>query len=134
LADGYDLQQTDIVHSSTAEESSRIDSRFAVQQEAIDEVEAMVTNTGNTVEQHEHLLNRLEDKLGEATTQLELKHKCVEGDLRALEETVDGLPIYNEKNRKRSYLALSRVSHSRQYFVHIDTDTSSSQIEELADK
>ncbi|KAM0291992.1 hypothetical protein ACHAO9_003555 [Fusarium lateritium] len=40
-------QQTDIVLSNTAEEASLTDSRFAVQQEAIDEVEAMVTNTGN---------------------------------------------------------------------------------------
>jgi hypothetical protein len=44
------------------------------------------------------------------------------------------MPAYNDKNRKRSFLALSRVSHSPQHFVHIDTNTSPPQIAELAEK
>jgi uncharacterized coiled-coil protein SlyX len=52
-----------MVHSSTTEEISPIDSRFAVHEEAITEIEAMATNTGNTVEQHERLINVIENNV-----------------------------------------------------------------------
>lgn len=114
-----------MVHSSTAEEISPIDSRFAVHEEA-----AIATNTGNTVEQHEHLINVIENKVDRIG--LELKRTNL--DVDALGETVDGMPAYDENNRKRTFLALSRVSHSPQHFAQIDTNTSPPQIAELADK
>lgn len=113
-----------MAHSSTAEEISPIDSRFTVHEEAI------ATNTGNTVEQHEHLINVIENKVDRFG--LELKRTNL--DVEALGESVDNMPVYDENNRKRTFLALSRVSHSPQHFVHIDTNTSPPQTAELADK
>ncbi|CAJ0551029.1 Ff.00g109590.m01.CDS01 [Fusarium sp. VM40] len=93
-----------MVHSSTAEEISPIDSRLAVHEEAIAEIEAIATNTGNTVEQHEHLINVIENKVDRFG--LELKRTNL--DVDALGESVDNMPVYDENNRKRTFLALSR--------------------------
>ncbi|KAI6776311.1 hypothetical protein HG530_000256 [Fusarium avenaceum] len=87
-----------MAHSSTAEEISPIDSRFTVHEEAI------ATNTGNTVEQHEHLINVIENKVDRFG--LELKRTNL--DVEALGESVDNMPVYDENNRKRTFLALSR--------------------------
>ncbi|KAG5662486.1 hypothetical protein KAF25_004904 [Fusarium avenaceum] len=56
-------QEIEMAHSSTGEETSPIDSRFTVHEEAIAEIEAIATNIGNTVEQHEHLINVIENKV-----------------------------------------------------------------------
>ncbi|KAM0199431.1 hypothetical protein ACHAPA_005042 [Fusarium lateritium] len=101
-------QQTDIVLSNTAEEAFLTDSRFAVQQEAIDEVEAMVTNTGNKVEQHEHLLNCFDEQLDEVKKSFKLNQKRFFQDILAIEETVDNLPAYDEMNSRRICDALAR--------------------------
>ncbi|KIL90433.1 hypothetical protein FAVG1_06165 [Fusarium avenaceum] len=93
-----------MAHSSTAEEISPIDSRFTVHEEAIAEIEAIATNTGNTVEQHEHLINVIENKVDRFG--LELKRTNL--DVEALGESVDNMPVYDENNRKRTFLALSR--------------------------
>ncbi|KAH6953089.1 hypothetical protein DER45DRAFT_634578 [Fusarium avenaceum] len=96
--------EIEMAHSSTAEEISPIDSRFTVHEEAIAEIEAIATNTGNTVEQHEHLINVIENKVDRFG--LELKRTNL--DVEALGESVDNMPVYDENNRKRTFLALSR--------------------------